>query len=267
MDLQIRNKNTFYNFKQNNILYLPKLGGLKRRMSLENRYGKPGAVPVGDRQVDARDFKINFKNITENASDSEYTQKLAEIIGMFDLNAQPFYIEDVGPLQRRFLTDLDGLNDQPVTDGMFYRVGDNNIDLSMLDGFWEDLFSTTDTTGTGGIANDQTINIDNDAKIDAYPIITVAPYGDNSEFTLTNTTTDGLMTLSTAGFVIGTQFIIDCQTGDIFLDDGITRVELSSAMADGSGFFTLVPGVNTFKYTSLFGNVDLSFEFRRRYAF
>jgi len=269
IDYQIRNRDGFYNFTAHGIHYTPRIGGLRRRISLEKRYGKPGAKPVGDRQVDSRDFKINFNNTSEQSptADFQYIDQLAEIIGMFDLNLEPFYLEDVGELQRRCLIELDGLNDQPASEGTFYRVGDNNIDLNMLDGFWEDLFATVDQTATGGIANGESFLVDNDAQVETYPIITVSPYEDNSEFTLTNTTTDALMTLSSAGFVVGTQFIIDCQSGNIYLDDGISRVELSSAMADGSGFFTLAPGENTFSYTSLFGNVDISVEFRRRYAF
>jgi hypothetical protein len=269
MNLQIRNSETVYNFTDNDIHYNVRIGGLRRRLSLEKRYGKPGAKPVGDRQVDSRDFKINFNNVSEENTDADafYVEKLAAIIGMFDLNLEPFYVEDVGPLQRRALVELDGLNDTPAAEGLFYRIGDNNIDLNMLDGFWEDLDSTVDQTPTGGIANGGSFLIDNDAQVETYPIITVSPYADNSEFTLTNTTTDALMTLSSAGFVVGTQFIIDCQTGNIYLDDGISRVELSSALADGSGFFTLAPGPNTFSYASLFGNVDITVEFRRRYAF
>lgn len=264
MNLQVRNSDTTFNIREKDLNFTFRLGPYRRRAGVEKRYGKSGGKVTGDRQVDARDIKINFNNVSEN--DTAYIAKLEELLGIFRLDKEPFYLEDIDN-NRRCEVELSSLNDRPVAEGLELRVGDNNIDLIMLDGHWEDLDETIVGSDSNGLANGESITVTNDANVECYPIFTIAPYMDNSEFSIINNTTGALFTLSTAGFIVGTEFIVNGQTGKIFLSDGISQTELSSALVDGSGIINFVPGENQILYESIFGAVDVQIEFRRRYAF
>lgn len=265
MNLQIANTQGVYNFRDNNIFINPRLGGLRRRVSVQKRFGKPGASAVGDKNIDARDLKLNFTNVAE--TDLMYTQVLTELITMFDTRYYPVFIEDIGPLQRRLLVELDGLNDQPNNDGLFYRIGDNNIDLTALDGLWEDLTPVVTGTPSGGVSDNDNFAIFNDSSLDAYPAITVQTDDVNSEFSLINNTNGGVITIGSSGVNPAVTVIIDSTTGDVLLNDGISTVEISASMTDGSGMPFLSPGNNSYTYRSLFGSANFSFSFRRRYPF
>lgn len=261
MKLEVRNSEETYELSNN---FIPQLSPYRRRIKMIQRFGVPGGQQVGDEQADSRDLRLRYRHTGDN--DSDYITELQSILGVFRLDKAPFYLVDKDNA-RRCEVRLQDMDDQPVADGLTFRIGDTGLTLKMLDGHWEDLTESLYSSPTGGSANDSSILVSNDADVNAYPIIEITPERSNSEFTLRNLTNGNFIKLSSASFVVGTTFTIDAVTGRIELDDGITSVELSSALADGSGMINLVPGNNLIRYESVFGDCDITIRFRRRYAF
>jgi len=137
----------------------------------------------------------------------------------------------------------------------------------MIDAHWESETETQTTTTTDGLANGETIEVTNTSSVPVYPIIEIVPSDSNTDFTLTNTTTGASFTLGSTIFVPGTTFVMNSQTGECYIDDGSNQVDVKSALSDGSGFISLLPGANTIEYSSAFGVIYLTVTYRERFAF
>jgi phage-related protein len=161
---------------------------------------------------------------------------------------------------------LNSATDDAEKEGLEWRIGKNNLKFEMLDAFWEDNTETIIYSPTGGMANGDSLIIDNDSYIECYPIIRITPYEINSDFTIRNITTGAAFIIGSGSFVPGSEFIIDSQKGTIYLESSGSQIEMSSALADGSGFIKLIPGENEIQYSSVFGEVDIEIEYRRRYV-
>src|SRR5690606_7365439 len=118
---------------------------------------------------------------------------------------------------RRMQVELESLNDRPAADGTLFRVGENNLELICLDGFWEDVDETIVESETGGLANGDTLTINNASDVESFPIIRVVTVSDNPEFSILNQETGSLVRVSTAAFVSGTEIIISSIDGTIYL--------------------------------------------------
>lgn len=261
MNLKFQNSEGILNIDDNFIL---RISAYRRRVGIQKRYGKDGGVISGDQHVDPRSIKFSYQPVA--SGDTAYLSIINEIIGFFSLSLTPFFLIDTEN-QRRCEIALEEADDEPSADGLTYRIGKNSLDFKMLDGHWEDFSETIVASDTGGMESNDIITIDNDADIDCYPIITISPHGTNSNFTIKNLTTGALFTLGSSSFVPGTEFIVDSQNGTIYLSIASSLVESSIALADGSGFIKLIPGENQLQYTSIYGDIDIEIEYRRRYAF
>jgi len=261
MILKFKNANTEMTLAKN---FIMSIGGYERRVNTQDRYGKDGGVITGDQMVDSRKISFSFNPVEDN--DTSYLSVVNDIIGFFNISLSPFYLIDT-ETSRRCEIVLKSVDDEAQTEGLERRIGKNKLQFEMLDGHWEDEDANCEYSDTGGMSSGDTLDVDNDSDIDCYPIISISPNCCNSNFTLKNLTTGALITLGSNSCVPGTTFEIDSQDGTIYLVVGTTKVEFSSALADGSGFIKLVPGVNEIEYTSAYGDVDLEVEYRRRYAF
>jgi phage-related protein len=244
--------------------FIMKIGAYNRRVNTQSRYGKDGAVATGDQMVNSRKITFSYQPVAED--DDTYLAILNDIIGFFNLSLSPFYLID-SETSRRCEIVLLSADDEAQAAGLERRIGKNRIEFEMLDGHWEDEDANFAYSETGGMASGENISIDNTGEVDCYPIIRIEPYETNTSFTIRNITTGAFFTLGSNSFVPGSEFIVDSQTGTIYLSVAGTLIELSSALASGSGFIKLPPGVNQIEYTSAYGEIDLEVEYRKRYAF
>jgi phage-related protein len=243
--------------------FILSISSYKRRVGMQKRYGKDGAVPTGDQMVDSRDLSLAYQPVSDN--DTDYLDAVNEIIGFFRTDLTPFYLIDIDNNKRTEII-LKSATDEADAEGLEYRVGKNKLEFEMVDGHWEDEDETVVYSPTGGLADGDSIIINIPSYVECYPIIKISPTETNTDFTIRNLLTGAAFVLGSASFVVGTEFIIDSQLGTIYLDDGTTMTEMSSALADGSGFIKLIPGNNEIQYSSAFGEVDVEISYRERYA-
>lgn len=237
----------------------------KRRTGLKPRYGKDGAVPMGDGMADGR--TINFEYDTKSGSngtraelDLAYRTQLNEITGFFDPIDAPFYLHDLTSNIRTQVVMSEN-SDQPNQPGLEYILGKSGLALDMISAFWEDIDEQV-FSQSGAFTNNDTFSINNNSLFTCYPIFEITAQNEALEFTLTNTLTSQTMTLASNSFTAGATYIINTQTGSITLDG----VESSIDLADGGGFISIIRGINTFLFESNTGIVDIVVKYRRRYA-
>lgn len=240
------------------------ISAYKRRTAVQKRYGKDGGVQTGDQMADTRDITITYEPTYQ--TDAAYLAFVNEIVGFFNPDYSPFYLVDTDN-DRRCEVSLNRAVDDAHTEGLELRIGKNSIALEMLDAHWEDNTETVVSSPTGGIATGGTITVNNNSYSDCYPVFVITPEAINTDFTIKNNTTGAQFTLGSSAFVPGAEFEVDCKNGTIYLTVGGARTEMSSALADGSGFIKLVPGDNEIEYSSVFGDVEVEITYRRRYVF
>ncbi len=244
-------------------------GPVSYRTRTINRYSRDGAESTGDKSADPRSIIVRFVNMQKNLpptiSDPLYWALPNQIDGMFARNENaPFYLVDTDN-NRRAEIQLKEYGDQAIQ-GNVWRAGNNRMSFDWLSSTWEDLTEQTASSITGGIDNDETINIDNDAELKTYPIFVVSPVLSTiNQFTIRNTTNGAACRITAGNFAVGTTITIDAVAGTIFLSDGTTDIESSSALANRFGFIIFDPDVNVIKYQSAYGAVDMTIKWRRQY--
>ena len=244
----------------------------RKRVSSLKRFGQDGEELTGDEFADARQFSLDYNIIPSSAltiaqKEVVYTDILNSIAGFFTKRNKPFYILD-DELNRRSEIVLSRMSDRPMSPGLLRVAGTGSLKLKWLDAYWEDITETIETTPSGGIANGETLDVDNDSDFDAFPIIVLeTPLGSNSDFLIRNNTTGDQLVFGSSNFVPGSTLTINSITGKIELFNGITTIDGSFGLSDGSGFISLQPGVNEILYESAFFNVDMTIKWRQRYAF
>lgn len=261
MNLKFQNKNADYILIRN---FIASIAAYKRRTSVQKRYGKDGGVINGDQMADTRDITVTYTPIKNN--DADYLDLVNELVGFFLPDNGPFYLVDTDN-DRRCEIALNRAVDDSNKEGTELRIGKNSLTFEMLDAHWEDNTEITVNSPTGGMDSGDTLMIDNDSYVDCFPVIKIIPSEINTDFTLTNNITGAALTLGSNAFVPGAEFEIDCKNGTIYLTVAGAKIEMSSALADGSGFIKLVPGDNELEYLSVFGHVDIEITYRRRYVF
>lgn len=236
---------------------------LRKRVGVQQRYGRPGGYVTGDREVSSRSLTLR-QTLTAQENDT-YLESMDRIVNIFDPLKAPFFLTntDTG---RRTEVELQGVT-PTSSDGLEMRVTAVAIELIMVESYWEDETSQVVESESGGTASGDILECENEGSGYAWPIITVEALASNSLFTLFNETTQDLITVSTSLFSVGDIIAIDCQNGTIILESNGRTTDISSAIADGTGFLYLQPGENEIKYESAFGAVNISIEWRSRYAF
>lgn len=241
--------------------WLPDISPFMPRATTARRLSKDGEDLVGDQKANARDINFTFKQAEE--TNASYRQILNRFVGFMQPENGPFHLVWTDESLRTRVA-LQMAMDKPHAGGTEYRIGTNQVVMKMLDAFWEDLDAVSADSPTGGLANDETMTVNNDSYFIAYPAITINTDDDCNQFTLANETNGGAITLASNAFLSSTTFYLDSVNGTVYLDD----LEHSAAVADGSGLLFFSPGVNTLRVTNPAGTVlTLAIDFRRRYPF
>ncbi len=251
------------------LIPLFKLGelSLERRIGISQRFGKHGGFVTGDRKYSARKSSLigNIHALKGIANDTAFINQYKAIIEILDDRFNPYFLVDTDN-DRRIEFEFDRFT--PRTDqGLEKILSEFRLDLIFPEATWEDIDTTEVTSPSGGTATGEKLNPSNTGQLETYPVITVTALTTNSGFTLFNNTTEDLITVGSNNFVLGVTMEIDGINGEIFLDDTISRTEISSSIVDGTGFFSLARGINEIEYVSAFGAVDIAIEFRNRFLF
>lgn len=240
---------------------------LSRRIGLSQRFGKHGGFITGDRKYSGRKSVLigNIHAIKGISNDSEFINQYKELIEILDERFNPYFLIDTDN-NRRIEFDFDRF--APSTSPGLEKISSEfRLQLIFPEVAWEDINETTEASPSGGTATGETLEVDNTGQMEAFPVITVVPSGVNTAFTLFNNTTEDLISIGSNNFVPGTKMIIDAINGTLILDDTISQTEISVAIADGTGFFTLARGQNVIEYESVFGSVDITIKYRNRHLF
>ena len=239
----------------------------KRRVGVKSRYGKDGGVSMGDRLADSRQITLAYYTrpdadaVTRVDKDISYRDFFFFFTGFFNPDYSPFYLQDLtSDIQTEI--EMSENADTPMNEGLEYILGSNTLKFEMLSGFWEDIDETT-ATQSAFFQSGDSISITNDSLFPCFPVITLTAVNDCTEFTMTNTTTGESFTIGNTSFVAGTIFVVDSRNGLITLQG----VESSVSLADGSGFISLAPGLNSIAFESaVAGEAYISTGFRKRFA-
>lgn len=265
---------TSFNLQEN---LKPKWSPFKKRVQTQKRYGRDGSVIVGDERVDARVLTFSFKLTspptgTRADRDLVWSAKMNEIIGFFDKRNSPFFVIDTD-IDRRALIALSSLSDS-VKPGEEKTVSSVSFSVQFIDAYWEDNTEQEQINILPVAPTPESFSIDNDSDFDSFVIFEIVPTAFNSDFHIRNETTGDAFTIGSNDFDSGTKMIIDSREGTIILDNGVTQIEISHALADGSGFMVLrgksisnPTGTNNLKYESVFSGVKITSKWRRRFPF
>ena len=232
-----------------------------QRGDIIERYGKDGAEEIGNSRTKARNFKFEFDlAFTDKA---EYLERLSKLVRFFDIRYKPFYIINK-KIQRRALISTPQIKDNSGRPN-FLRIGQNELSFKLLDGSWE--AESEESITLEELENNGVFRVTNEGDMISYPVVRVTARGNNRQFTLSNQTTGGVFTLSSAAFGPGAVIEINNQSGVVLLDNSVTKQDITNSIHDNTGFLSLLPGENTFKYESVTASVGLKMTFRDRFAF
>jgi hypothetical protein len=244
--------------------FRPSISSYNRRVGIQKRFANDGGKITGDENVDPRTITIRYEPVFTN--DTAYLNLLNTIIGFFRVELAPFYLVDTDN-NRRTEIRLTNATDNAHNEGNELKIGKNDLVFKMVNSYWEDLTETEINSDTSGLANGETLTVNNSGKFRVRARIHIRPSDGNTNFQIKNNTTGEGFLLGSNSFVPGSEFIVDGVNGTINLDNGVSEVDSSAAFADGSGFISLYPGNNEIEYISAFAAVDIDVLFRRRYAF
>lgn len=263
MKLEIQNSSGGDNFPIPNYRFSE--GSLNRRIGAEERFGKHGAFLSGDRKWKAR--KTSLIGDINAKTDAEFIAEAAKLVEILDERFNPYFIVDTEN-NRRIEFDLDVLN-PGGGEALTKRLEKMVMRIILPEVAWEDIDETVETSPSSLTDTGETISVENKGQLETYPIITIIPTAKNTAFTIFNNTIDDLISIGSGGFTVGTTIEINglVTNGEVLLDDGNTTTEISSAVADRTGFFVLAKGVNEIEYESAFGKVDIEIRWRNRYLF
>jgi hypothetical protein len=231
------------------------------RLSEIQRYGKPGVEFTGDRQSGSRSITLGLD--ISNTNDEGFDTDIKTIIEALNPDYSPIYLVDTD-INRRCEIELSRMR----VDSEKGNVKKNekiSLTLPMKNSVWEDLEAIE--VEELAMTNGDTVNINNTGVTRAYPIITMTPSELNNEFTIYNNSTGDLFRFSSNAFTVGATLEVDSINGQVWLDDGVSRTEVSTNVANGSGLLYLQQGDNELQYESLFGTIDLTVEYRRGFPF
>lgn len=237
------------------------------RVEPQPRYGRSGGVNTGDGEIPPRTLTMMMDITTEEFNDHKYQRALASFLGFFRLENAPHFLNDdqddtAAPdrIPRRIQIALSREGLVPGGNDTGERWMQGPIIFSAPEAMWEDQNPQTFFTPSGGISDQDTFIVTNDGFSPVFPIFRINAFALNSLFRITNLTTDVYFEIGTTDFFPGQELEVNTVTGKILINEVAATV---SALSEGSSFPLLLPGANTFRYSSAFSSVDVEIEFRR----
>jgi len=248
-------------------------GDLDLRVKSIERYEQDGGEETGDGNAGPRKFRISRNEA--KTTDADYLTILNNLIAFFrakynssGIEITDYFIED-SDTSRRARIALSGIKDESDRT-LIRRVGTTGFDLIWLNAVWEDTTENEESSPSGGTADSETITVSAD-DLPTDCIIIIEPISSTiSEFTLRNSANGAAITVSAANLIVGASLEINGTalggTVELTSSGGIIT-DVSSSVADNTGFIPLVPGDNVITYTSAYGDVNITIKWRNRNYF
>jgi hypothetical protein len=248
--------------------YIPEIEipDLPFRVKIYERYGRDGGDVMGDRQIGSRNFNL-ILNIGAT-SDVEYFAQTDALYAMLATqDPDKLYLLDDSRGFRLWIVP-NRIGVKLAAKGNLRRGEVWTIPCYAPDGAWESS-SEIESTESGGqiVANGETITVQNDGPLVAWPIITMTCTAAMPEFQLVNGANDGVFRLGSSLFVPGVELRIDSREGVMEINDGLAVTEVSASLADGTGLLRFAPGQNVLTFTSLYGAAGITIQHRIRRPF
>lgn len=256
--------------------FKPRFTAYTRRKSFKPKYGQDGSMQTGDGRVASRQITLSYYGKVDYPAgydpavdgrlpillDESYREKIEILNCFFRPDLSPFYLIDTDNSIRTQI-EMSSNTDSPFADGTELRIGANMMNLEMLSGHWED--STEQTHNETGLISSDTFEINNTARLEAYPVLEFTALEAISLLTITNNTNGKQFSISSTALVTGSVLTIDPFGNDGEGSISINDVDVSTSIDEDSGFLTLDHGVNEFLYEAT-GQADLEVRWRRRYT-
>lgn len=220
-----------------------------------NKTFLPGATLVGSSRLASREFTLMVES-----TDPVSTAYRAEVNELLEFLSRTKYLVDVtNDMQIEIVTDSISIGYDP---GGLKKISHNQISFTALTPYWEAL---TLTTVTGAVLADtiKEVAISNTGFVSSPPLITLVTtaavisvqayltgnqYGIRIDDSLFGTT--GNLTM-----------IIDCVNGEITIND----INRNASIIEGTGFFSLTPGIDTLNLLCADQDVNYTIDFYSRY--
>lgn len=237
-------------------------GALQFRSKTFERFGRDGAETIGDGKMSSRTATLSLT--LRGRDDAEYYTTANQLFSLFSESKRtPLYVHDADN-NRRCRIEIPSVNFGLLARGNERRGEVWKVNCVVPDGAWEDAEPET-VADEYGLASGGELLFDNASPLDAWPVFTFRTAAPNPEFSLENLTTGGVFRIGTFLFVPGSALHVSSIDGSAVIDDGLVLTDVSSAIAKNTSFLYLAPGENTIKYDSLYGEIEISAEFRRRF--
>lgn len=237
-------------------------GPLQFRSRTFERFGRDGAETIGDGKMSSRTATLSLT--LRGRDDAEYYTTANALFSLFSNSKRvPLYVHDADN-NRRCRIEIPSVNFALLARGNERRGEVWRVSCVVPDGAWEDADAEI-VADEYGLASGDSLLFDNTSPLDAWPVFVLRTAAPNPEFSFENLTTGGVFRIGTFLFVPGSTLRVSSIDGSAVIDDGFVLTDVSSAIAKNTSFLHLAPGENTLVYNSVYGAIEISAEFRRRY--
>lgn len=253
--------------------YIPEveIPDLPFRVKVYERYGRDGGDVTGDRQIGSRKFNLILQ--VGATTDTEYYTK-TDILFRILRTADPdkLYLcednEESAEFSKRLWITPERIKPKLSAVGNLRRAEEWTIPCIASDAAWESP-SEIESTDSGGsiVANGETVTVQNDGPLTAWPIITMTCISAMPEFQLVNAANGGVLRLGSSLFVPGAVLTLDSREGLFTIDDGLPVSDVSASLAEGTGLLNFDPGENEITFTSAYGSAGITIQHRTRRPF
>lgn len=236
------------------------VAGITMRTTIVDRYGRDGGHATGDRQIAPRELRLSITVSHAGDDDNACRDCIDDLLTMFDEQCYLYDDQDDSanaPLRTRIELQSESII---ADDGLLYKHHSGALNVTMIDALWEtqQIFSRSAT-----LSHDDSIEIVNNSRRIAYPVITVVPQNNNPLFRLTNIGTGAYVEIGSPDFRALDIMTISSIDGSIMLND----VDIAAtSIGIGSTLLDLQPMNNQIKYSSAYGDADIEVEWRERWT-
>lgn len=224
---------------------------LKIDTEIIERSSKAGAVQVGEQRDQSKELTFEYDwhdddndDFTEAMNELIYWLRKTVIIRNIDLNRETDVV-------------LSGHNFS-YSEGGFLRCSKNELTFKQLTPYWRDVNYITITEDSGG----SPVIVNNTGWIETPPIFTITALTNTTKFSIKDVESKKGIVIYDQDFSLNglMTYIIDCKTGTAELE----TLKRNNRIRKGTGFFNLIPGVNTLEISSN-GSISVEIKYKRRF--